>query len=393
MFDMTGIFDREEPFYAEGSLWGPHTVEQRIHEGAWAQLPALMQIVTEKWNVRSQVPYLVYMPETDRLLMLLNCEHQPVVIFSDDRGATWSAPRFVHPDLCIKPDRFFLGVGLAYLGEGKVILSSAEGSDRATSVWLSQDYGAHWEDFAPMPAAFDGKPCRQWDPFLVDRNKKTGTVERIALAGYTLTTDANHTRGFIRFSTDKGQTWSPDIVVPQWDRKNEIALTRVGNGDILAACRLDPSDENLEKIDHYTGFAVSISKDNGHTWSEAQTLYKEGRHHTSTVLLPNGDLVMSYVVRSGLPDTPDGFKQFGVEAIVSHDHGQSWDLDHLYLLAKWQADRKGENAWWRSVQATSSVLLPDGWICTAFGTYFRSQPAGKGLIRPLDVGLIKWQVR
>ena len=172
MFDMAGIFDREEPYYHKGSLWKSSTVRQMMNGGEQIELPAQMQIVTENWNVRSQVPYLVYMQEKDRLLMLLNCEHQPALIFSDDHGATWSHPRFAHTDLCIKPDKFFLGVGLTYLGDGTVIFTSAEDSDRATAVWFSHDYGEHWEDSVPVPLAFDGKPCRQWDPFLVDRNEK-----------------------------------------------------------------------------------------------------------------------------------------------------------------------------------------------------------------------------
>jgi len=58
-------------------------------------------------------------------------------------------------------------------------------------------------------------------------------------------------------------------------------------------------------------------------------LYEYGRHHPSLVLMPDGDIVMTYVVRKGgYVDSKDGFPQFGVEAIVSHDHGRTWDLDH-----------------------------------------------------------------
>ena len=101
---------------------------------------------------------------------------------------------------------------------------------------------------------------------------------------------------------------------------------------------------------------------------------------------------MTYVVGTGYAPTPDGFAQFGVEAILSHDHGRTWDLDHRYVLHTWHANRRDEHAWWRSVQQTSTVWLPDGYLYTAFGTFFRSEPAESGLIRPLDVGILRWRI-
>ena len=113
------------------------------------------------------------------------------------------------------------------------------------------------------------------------------------------------------------------------------------------------------------------------------------------LLLPGGDVVMTHVVREGYVGAPDGYPQFGIEAIVSRDHGQTWDLDHKYLLAVWKGNRKDEHAWWAGCQSTSSVLLPDGSILTAFGTGYRSRPAkdghpGKPL--PRDIALVHWQV-
>ena len=45
------------------------------------------------------------------------------------------------------------------------------------------------------------------------------------------------------------------------------------------------------------------------------------------VLLPNGSILMTYVVRKGYTDTADGYPRFGIEAIVSRDNGRSWDLE------------------------------------------------------------------
>jgi hypothetical protein len=182
---------------------------------------------------------------------------------------------------------------------------------------------------------------------------------------------------------------------------NETALIRAKNGNIVAACRTDNPERFRTEIDHYGGLGVSISKDNGRTWSKLNMLYQWGRHHASMVLLPGGDIVMTYVVRKGYVDAPDGFPQFGIEAAVSRDHGQTWDLDHRIILHTWAGNRKrtggkedgpGPQAWWASSQATSSVLLPDGSILTAFGTGYRSQPGPGNLPIPRDVGLVPWRL-
>ena len=46
------------------------------------------------------------------------------------------------------------------------------------------------------------------------------------------------------------------------------------------------------------------------------------------IVLPNGDILMTCLVRVGYVDSPDGFPQFGIEAIASRDNGRTWDLDY-----------------------------------------------------------------
>jgi hypothetical protein len=67
---------------------------------------------------------------------------------------------------------------------------------------------------------------------------------------------------------------------------------------------------------------VSISRDGGNTWSEVTTLFEWGRHHPGMVVLPDGDIVMTYVVRRGYPDTAEGFPQMGIEAVVAATLGR-----------------------------------------------------------------------
>lgn len=166
-----------------------------------------------------------------------------------------------------------------------------------------------------------------------------------------------------------------------------------GNGDLLAACRTDvPRRLEGKTLDHYERLGISISKDGGRTWSDVKKLYDYGRHHPSLVLMPNHDIVMTYVVRLGYIDDQNGFPQFGIEAVVSHDHGATWDLDHRYLLHVWSGKRKGETYWWPSSQATSSTLMPDGAILTAFGTGYCIKAGKDSPQAPRDAGLIEWRL-
>ena len=63
-----------------------------------------------------------------------------------------------------------------------------------------------------------------------------------------------------------------------------------------------------------------------------------------------------------------------------------------YILHKWSANRKDRRAWWASSQGTSTLLLPDGHLLTAFGTGYRSPGEAGKAFAPRDVGLIQWRV-
>ncbi|MBP7431897.1 MAG: exo-alpha-sialidase, partial [Candidatus Hydrogenedentes bacterium] len=108
-----------EPLPAGGG-WKPHAVRQRNGAAGFIEVPAQFQVVTESWNRVVAVPYLVYMPEKDRLLMLVGCDypHHAMVLTSDDQGATWTPPRPVRLDADGKTVPG-LGTSLTYLGNGK----------------------------------------------------------------------------------------------------------------------------------------------------------------------------------------------------------------------------------------------------------------------------------
>jgi hypothetical protein len=381
--------------------WTSHNVIQINGRANEIKLPAKHQILTERWNRVVAVPYIVYMPEKDRVLMLVSCDypHQAMILHSDDHGASWSSPKYVHTDTTGKPDTG-MGIGLTYMGNGKVLMVS--GTEKGAWVWFSYDYGETWNDRAVFPPASKGLTFNfGWDPPLIDNDPFTGKVRQIIAGGYVLNSplyESAATQGYsiggIRLSKDGARTWEDVINVPEWLGANEVAFTRAKNGDIVAACRTDwPDRFRKTNFDHYEGLGVSISKDNGKSWSKITRLYDWGHHHPCMVVLPDNDIVMTYVVRKGYPDTDDGYPQFGIEAIVSHDNGQTWDLDHRYILSYWKGIRKGPNAWYSSSQATSTVILPDGSLLTTFGTGYRAvDSTGKGRPIPRDVGLINWNV-
>lgn len=375
------------------AAWKPLIVRRLGGEGGEVRVPAKLQIVHESLNRVIAVPYLVYMPEKDRLLMLVSCDypHRAMVLNSDDHGTIWTQPRSVLPKEPAHP-RHMVGVSLTYLGGGHLVCG-VEGKLRCTS----RDFGETWTS-EPIPSNPLGGLWNQWDPYLVDRDSITGKVTRLMETGYE--ESAGYSQAWLRTSTDAGATWNLAVRIPQWEHMNEVALVRAANGQIVAACRTDiPTSKKGETLDHFSGLGISISRDEGQTWSPVDRLYDWGRMHPSLVVLPGGEIVMSYVVRKGYPDLPDGFPQFGIEAVVSRDHGHTWDLDHKYLLHYWVGNRNGSNqslpgpqAWWASCQATSTVRLPDGKLLTAFGTGYRSQPNVQNMPSPRDVGLIQWRL-
>lgn len=375
---------------------GNHAVTVFDGDKVKTRIPADMQIISEDWNTVAAVPYIVYMPERRRILMLMNgdypgapCIHHPKVLYSDDFGTTWSVPEYVHTDPRGNPD-IGMGWGLAYLGDGKVLFYAAAGESVAASRWVSQDYGQSWAVLSAIEPAPGEETWTAWDPPLVIR-EPSGI--RLLETGYVAHYEAGppgsvSVQAFIRTSTDEGRSWGEAIRVPQWNGVNEVALLKAANGDIIGACR---TETTFYDIDHSEGLAVCTSQDGGATWSELNVLYEHGRHHQSMVLLPDGTVAMTYVVRQGYPDTADGFPRFGVEAVVSRDHGKTWDVAQRYVLAEFTGLMKGKQAPYASTQSTSSLLLPDGRIFTAFGTAHRARFNAQGKNQaPRDIGVIAW---
>ena len=372
-----------------------HVVQRMNGESEPTSMPAEIQWISEPWfrenaDENAQMPYLTFLPEKDRVLMLVET-HQPIrtaFIHSDDHGRTWSERQWLSTDSDGRPDG--VALGLTNFGSGKLLVFP---ENLAHGRWLSHDFGETWRF---LPVHDPVKTRYMWDPLLVLQDVQ-GKATKLLEASYRETgvpwgsPDGFYSQAYFRSSADEGETWSEDVKVPQWLGVNEVNLIRAANGDLVAACRTDyPKRFAHLKLDHFGGLAVSISKDEGQTWSKPNPLYEWGRHHPSLVLLPTSDLLMTYVVRLGYPATWKGIPQFGVEAMLSHDHGQTWDKAGRFILATWEGSIVGDTAWFCGVQSTSTVLLPDGLLLTAFGTGFRN--ASETKVCKMDVALVSWRL-
>jgi hypothetical protein len=221
---------------------------------------------------------------------------------------------------------------------------------------------------------------------LVDRDSR-GLATRIAQVGWNYDAGTSHpispANGLLRWSSDGGRTWTRETRPDAWrftveyDGKryvrgiSEGALVRAANGWIVAALRTDMPPRYFAlptKDDNLEGTAVSISKDDGATWSPLQFLYDAGRHHAHLLRLPNGDLVMTLIVRTDVRDSRLASYRRGCEAVLSHDNGLTWDLGRKYVLDEWEFF---DGVKWQNGECGHlfSTVLDDGAILTCFGKY------------------------
>jgi hypothetical protein len=267
---------------------------------------------------------------------------------------------------------------LAYLGNGRLTFVTDQR-------YFSRDFGRTWPDVIDRQPTSSGAAFEGEGNPLIDRDARN-IVIRMAEIGWHYEPGQSHPTGaatdVFRWSRDGGRTWDKEVAPKEWFFKvehagktylrgcSEGALVRAANGWIVAALRTDmppryfgaPNDDSLE------GTGVSISKDDGRTWSPLNILYDAGRHHAHLLRLANGDIVMTLIVRDDVQDGKLASHRRGCEAIVSHDNGLTWDLTRKYILDAF--DYYDKDKWYDGKCGhLSSVLLSDGFVLTAYCNY------------------------
>lgn len=301
---------------------------------------------------------------------------RPIVGFSRDQGATWT-------DLTPIEGGNGRPMMLTYLGKGNLMFQT----DLVDPImqYFSHDYGRTWPERQPLQRTTEGKPFFSEGNALVDRDAH-GVATRIAqLGGHTDMSGSQAwpqapTEEFIRWSSDGGRNWTGESQPAEWRSREEYqgktyargcsegSLVRAANGWLVAALRMDMDPQFFPlRSDNLEGIGVSVSKDNGKTWTAVHRLYHAGRMHAHLILLPNRDILLTHIERQDIDDGGLASYRRGCGAVISHDNGLTWDMAHRYILDGFDFSDNTPMA--LACGHQYSTLLSDGRILTCYSNY------------------------
>lgn len=357
-----------------------HFIRHQAPGGEWSPERGLYRIVAPGKGSHL-FPYGIHLMDNGKLILLAGLHHGPgkyscVVAFSSDLGATWS--EFHDTSVYGRP------VATAYLGKGRILFANEtlSRSDIAPQWTMSGDYGSTWEKVGPVAPAPEGTPVFGEGDVFVDDVSAGETPRLMYTVAHSLEFPVGRHTAFLRSSADCGRTRTEEVSPREWiyevehqGRRFERSvcegtLVRARNGWLVAALRTDmhPRYFDVPHNDSLMGLATSVSKDGGRSWAALNVLYDAGRHHPNLLLLPNGDIVMTYIVRADVRGGRLASYRRGCEAAVSRDNGLTWDIQHTYFLDEYEFF-DGEK-WFNGESGhLSSTLLDDGSVLTAYGNY------------------------
>jgi Neuraminidase (sialidase) len=269
------------------------------------------------------------------------------IVTSQDGGKTWSAPRTVVDGP--EDDR---NPALGQLKNGDIVLAYAilHGYD-STGLKLSSDRTVRRADGVYVIRSSDNgktwtRPERSESTFALE--KKDGSLSPYGkivqledgtalMSVYYQFPDQRGHQDYVFRSHDNGKTWGEPVLIGE--HYNETGLLTLPGGRVLAALRSE----------HGGHLAIAASKDGGKTWSTPVEVTRDNEHPGDLILLRSGDILLTYGERN---------KPFGVETILSHDKGKTWDIASKTVLA---GDAASTDCGY-----PSSVQLPNGSIVTVY---------------------------
>lgn len=362
--------------------WKEHFVKQGDGHGGWEVRPAEYQILQHPDGLWTPPFGLALMDNGELILMGM---HQApdkteriVYTFSADMGESWSEFHTIPDSEAGRP------MMLANLGGGRLTFVSEQR-------YFSDDYGRSW------PQRIQHNIAHGMEGNSHVEMGRDGMACRMAIIGTTAESlkEWPHGAGETHFnwSDDSGRTYRDDVAPPEWywddvhDGKtyrrgvSEGSVTRAANGWLIAALRTDmparyfapyletPGEkEGVYYDDSLEGTAVSISEDDGRTWSPLNILFDAGRHHAHLLRTESGEIVMTVTVRADVRDGVLASYRRGCDALVSKDNGLTWNLDQRIVLDEY--GYYNSEKWFNGECGhLYSLLLPDGQILTAHANY------------------------
>ena len=277
-----------------------------------------------------------------------------VLLFSDDDGISWSQPRAIPVQDCTPIN----------LGGNRLMLRQA---GTGGSLVVSNNYGKTWSAPQPIPALPDGRPM--YTDVAMNGLVEGDTVSLIFytqkpsdIPGKTWHEGGWTGQSLIRSYNFRTNQWADPFFFPkspeggrEWCT-SEGSLTRAKNGNLVAAFRSRRPGLDDVQTDAWRAISTSISTDDGKTWSQPvlHSPLGYGLVHMSLLPLPDGRILMTYAARVG---ELDGRVYHGIEAVLSHNNGQTWDWQHRYIVYRARSV---------PMHSPQSVLLSDGRVLTVF---------------------------
>lgn len=184
---------------------------------------------------------------------------------------------------------------------------------------ISKGYDEDKKEYIPVPELVQSNVF--WTPYFTGITElEDGTLVAVTHGQNPEVSDRICETAYLVASTDNGLTWEKrGIIASDASRKygccgdgGEISITQSSNGNLICAMRTDMSIEDCT-----CDTLISISSDNGYTWSEPKSV-ADSSVTPHVVALKDGIVLLIY----GRP---------GVHFKISEDNGLSWSSSYSII--------------------------------------------------------------